>query len=88
MKASFNEIAARLGSESSSLTIIDTLLTDSGSLTRPESSVFFAIATPGGNDGHNYIRELYDRGVTHFVANFIPESMASAEDANFIRSTT
>ncbi len=84
MKASFNEIAARLGSESSSLTIIDTLLTDSRSLTRPESSVFFAIATPGGNDGHNYIRELYDRGVTHFVANFIPESMASAEDANFI----
>ena len=48
MKASFNEIAARLGSESSSLTIIDTLLTDSRSLTRPESSVFFAIATPGG----------------------------------------
>lgn len=84
MKASFAEIARRLGSQSDAGDIIDTLLTDSRSLTRPESSLFFAIRTPGGNDGHRYIRQLYDRGVRHFVANEIPADMADARDARFI----
>ena len=63
------------------LSEIDTLLTDSRNLTRPGSTLFFAIDTPGGNDGHKYMRELYDRGVRHFVAKRIPEDMYDADDA-------
>ena len=64
--------------------VIDTLLTDSRSLTRPATSLFFAINTPGGNDGHRFIRELYDKGVRNFVANYIPKDMEGVDDANFI----
>lgn len=42
------------------------LLIDSRSLTDPADSLFFAIRTPR-NDGHRYIRDLYDRGVRSFV---------------------
>ncbi|MDE6335640.1 MAG: alanine racemase, partial [Muribaculaceae bacterium] len=63
---------------------IDTLLTDSRSLTRPETSLFFAIRTPGGNDGHKFIEELYKKGVRHFVVNEIPEDFADKTDVNFI----
>lgn len=85
MKASFADIARLLtATPSSSTDVIDTLLTDSRNLRRPESSLFFAIHTPGGNDGHRYIRQLYDRGVRHFVATHIPEDMKGADDARFI----
>lgn len=49
-------------------TVISTLLTDSRDLLFPHSSLFFALRTPG-NDGHNYIRNLYDRGVRYFVVD-------------------
>ena len=42
------------------------LLTDSRSLSFPEETLFFAIKT-SRNDGHRYIRELYERGVRAFV---------------------
>lgn len=92
MKSSFAEIVDALGSSvkvvnrNSDLldSTIDTLLTDSRSLRRPHTSVFFAIRTPGGNDGHRFIRDLYDRGVRFFVANEVPENMADADDASFI----
>lgn len=45
---------------------IDTLLTDSRSLTTPESSLFFAIKTNHGNGG-SYIPALYNAGVRCFV---------------------
>lgn len=81
MKASISEIASTLGLNLSSDILIDTLLTDSRSLTRPESSLFFAIRTKGGNDGHKYMRELYDKGVKCFVAEYIPENMYDCKDA-------
>lgn len=84
MKASFADIAARLGQHSESADIIDTLLTDSRSLTRPYSSLFFAIATKGGNDGHKYIRNLYERGVRHFVITRMPDDAAEMADAQWI----
>ena len=84
MKSTFREIAATLGSNSSSTAVIDTLLTDSRSLTRPESSLFFAISTPGGNDGHRFVSELYNRGVRHFVVNRLPANAAEMADAEFI----
>ena len=45
---------------------ISWLLTDSRSLCFPEETLFFALRS-GRNDGHNYIHELYRRGVRNFV---------------------
>ncbi len=86
MKLLFSDIVSILdpATASSDHTMIDTLLTDSRSLSRPDSSLFFAIRTPGGNDGHDYILPLYDKGVRHFVVNEIPEPMKGKEDAKFI----
>lgn len=87
MKIPFSEIAYRLGAFSSSKNIIDTLLTDSRNLRRPASSLFFAIRTPGGNDGHKYIPTLYSKGVRHFVVNEIPAEAKDYADAEFIVAT-
>ncbi len=84
MKLTAGQLAEMMGMTSHSDTLIDTLLTDSRNLTRPESSMFFAIATPGGNDGHLYMRELYDKGVRHFVANRIPDDMKDAPGAEIL----
>lgn len=46
--------------------VIDTLLTDSRSLTTPESTIFFALTTPHGS-GTKYIRPLYEKGVRVFA---------------------
>lgn len=61
---------------------IDTLLTDSRTLTYPASSLFFAIRTDS-NDGHRYVADLLRRGVRNFVVESIPEECREA-DANFI----
>lgn len=84
MKIPFSKIAADLGFDSKSSALIDTLLTDSRSLSRPASSLFFAIRTSGGNDGHKFVRPLYDKGVRHFVVSEIPADMAGIIDAEFI----
>lgn len=47
---------------------IDWLLTDSRSLCFPESTLFFALRTARG-DGHQFINELYNRGVRNFVVD-------------------
>ena len=52
---------------------IEWLLTDSRSLVFPETSLFFAIKTNIG-DGHNYINELYKRGVRKFVVTKLPDN--------------
>ena len=57
------------------------LLTDSRSLSFPESSLFFAIRTAKG-DGHAYIKDLYDRGVRAFVVEEVPAG--DYADANFL----
>ena len=46
--------------------VIDWLLTDSRSLSFPEATLFFALATKR-NDGARYVPELYLRGVRNFV---------------------
>ena len=60
---------------------IDWLLTDSRSLSFPESTLFFAIRT-GKGDGHAYIKDLYDRGVRAFVVEEVPEG--DFANANFL----
>ncbi len=61
---------------------ISFLLTDSRSLLFPEKTLFFALQT-ATNDGHRYIRSLYDRGVRCFCSTYIPEDMAAITDAEF-----
>lgn len=58
------------------------LLTDSRSLSFPEETLFFAIVTLHGN-GHNYINELYSRGVRCFVVSS-GESLQQCPDANYV----
>ena len=62
---------------------LSVLLTDSRSVTAPEKSIFFAIATPT-NDGHRFIAQLYETGVRTFVVTHVPEEMEDAEDATFL----
>ena len=61
------------------------ILTDSRSLCFPEETLFFALKSER-NDGHNYIAELYRRGVRNFVVSDVPNNFASDyPDANFLR---
>ena len=62
--------ARRYGNTDANISFI---LTDSRSLCFPEETLFFAIRTER-NDGHNYIPELYGRGVRNFVVETIPEN--------------
>ena len=61
------------------------ILTDSRSLCFPEETLFFALKSER-NDGHNYIPELYRRGVKNFVVTEVPKGYASDyPEANFLR---
>lgn len=62
---------------------IDWLLTDSRSLCFPETTLFFALKTKRG-DGHNYIANLYERGVKSFVVSTLPDEAKEWDDANFL----
>lgn len=70
MNFSIQQISDMIGADHRGLSdrMIDTLLTDSRSLSRPDSTLFFAIRT-STDDGHNYIRKLYDMGVRAFVTD-------------------
>ena len=52
------------------------VLTDSRSLCFPEETLFFALKSER-NDGHNFIPELYRRGVRNFVVSSVPKGWAS-----------
>lgn len=59
------------------------LLTDSRSLIYSEGTLFFALRS-SSNDGHRYVRDLYHRGVRHFVVSELTHEFASMEEANFL----
>ena len=64
---------------------VEWLLTDSRSLVYPETSLFFAIKTASG-DGHDFIQELYQRGVRNFVVTSLPQNRETFyPDANFLQ---
>lgn len=65
---------------------LSVLLTDSRSLTFPEESIFFALVTER-NDGHKYIKELYDKGVRDFVIDHYPNESDKMPEANFLHVT-
>ncbi len=60
---------------------IDFLLIDSRKLIYPEKSLFFAL-TSSRKDGHEFIRELYEKGVRNFVVQIGFTEMAA--DANYL----
>ena len=63
--------------------VISWLLTDSRSLCFPSETLFFALTGPR-NDGHNYIRDLYNRGVRNFVVSRLPDRMEDYSESNFL----
>jgi alanine racemase len=63
--------------------IIAHLLTDSRTLSFPETSLFFAIRTKT-NDGHKYIPDLYRLGVRSFVVTDEYPVFCRMPDANFL----
>ncbi|MDE6542895.1 MAG: alanine racemase [Muribaculaceae bacterium] len=44
------------------------ILTDSRALTRPAQTTFIALVTPSG-DGHDFVRDLFDKGVRQFIVS-------------------
>ncbi len=60
------------------------LLTDSRLLTFPSQTLFFALKTER-NDGHKYIKELYEKGVKCFVISDYNEEFDIMSDALFFR---
>lgn len=59
---------------------VSRLLIDSRLLQAPENSVFFSIEGPH-HDGHDYVEELYEKGVRHFVLSR-PMDFSTMPDAN------
>ncbi len=63
--------------------IVSQLLTDSRSLTLPQETIFFALRTEAG-DGHNYIPDLYDKGVRNFVVASDYYALPECTGANYL----
>ena len=59
------------------------LLTDSRTVSFPETTIFFALKTKT-NDGHKYIADLYKLGVRNFVVSAKHHEYKKMEDANFL----
>ncbi|MDR1938637.1 MAG: bifunctional UDP-N-acetylmuramoyl-tripeptide:D-alanyl-D-alanine ligase/alanine racemase [Tannerellaceae bacterium] len=85
MEYSIREIARIIGAATKPLrdASISILLTDSRRLSFPEQSLFFALKTKT-NDGHKYIRELYNLRVRNFVVSDSFPDSDSMPDANFL----
>lgn len=85
MTYSIDEISGMIGAERHGFcrSDISWILTDSRSLCFPAETLFFAL-TGKRNDGHNYIRNLFDRGVHNFVVSRLPETMDDYPDCNFL----
>ena len=74
--------ARRYGEKDANISFV---LTDSRSLCFPEETLFFALKSER-NDGHNYIPELYARGVRNFVVEVVPDNWATHyPDSNFLK---
>ena len=61
--------------------IIDSISIDSRSLQNSNSTLYFALLGPN-HDGHHYVAELLEQGVTNFVVTYIPSNLQGK--ANFL----
>ena len=79
-----NDIAQALGFASSYHypVAITVLATDSRRINYPSETLFFALRTKD-NDGHHFLKEVYDAGVRCFVVSELP-SIEKFPAANFI----
>lgn len=59
------------------------LAVDSRKVVNPSGTLFFAIET-SKNDGHKYVKSLYEIGVRNFVITNILEDFAGCKGCNFI----
>ena len=62
---------------------IEYLLIDSRSIISITNTLFFAISGDRHN-GHDFISDLYDKGIRNFVVEFLPENHFSFPKANFL----
>ncbi|RLD51377.1 MAG: bifunctional UDP-N-acetylmuramoyl-tripeptide:D-alanyl-D-alanine ligase/alanine racemase, partial [Bacteroidetes bacterium] len=60
--------------------VITDILIDSRRLINPDNCLFFALSSKK-NNGHNFIEELYQKGIRNFI---VSEESLSFGDANFI----
>ena len=87
MKYSIQEIAKILNikqqifSDAASISI---LLTDSRLISTPEESLFFALVTKN-NDGHKFVKDLYEQGVRNFVVSKMLPEWTNLQNANFLK---
>ena len=89
MRYTIQEIAQILEIEASELrnknAEVSQLLTDSRSLTYPAETLFFAISTQN-DDGHRYVKHLYNKGVRNFVIEYSGNiDIHAMREANFLR---
>ncbi len=63
---------------------INNILIDSRRLVNPGNLLFVALRS-AKNDGHNFLGELYEKGVRNFLVSKHPEQIATKEDANIVR---
>ncbi len=62
---------------------IEYLLVDSRKLIAVEGTLFFAL--PGmHHDGHQFIQDLYQKGVRNFVVKFLPDDHKQYKDTHFL----
>ena len=63
------------------MAIIDSISIDSRSLQNSSSTLYFALLGPN-HDGHQYVAELLEQGVSNFVVTYIPSNLQGK--ANFL----
>jgi alanine racemase len=74
VKYPLDHIAVAIGSSSEVPPVeVDTILLDSRKVNKPGSSLFFALGGPR-RDGHQFIGELYKKGVRSFVVSKSPDA--------------
>lgn len=62
---------------------IEYILIDSRNIITSQNTIFFAISGER-HDGHQFVNELYTKGVRNFVVENLPENHAGLSDANFL----
>ena len=85
MRYSIQEITNALNIKKQDLTdsYISILLTDSRLIFAPEESLFFALVTKN-NDGHKFVKDLYEQKVRNFVVSKMLPEWEEYQDANFL----
>lgn len=64
--------------------VLSSLIIDSRKAIAQEGAIFFAIRGER-HDGHQYIRDLYRRGIRQFVVEVIPENSGTLEQCNIVK---